>query len=119
MNHPLTMTFRILALAPQVHVRDATGATVCYVRQKLLRLKEHVEVFADESQSRLLYEIRADRMIDFSATYRFAAAAGGRCGGRGTTSSTSRGGNAVRSPRSIRGSRSPIGCSTASPACPS
>jgi len=59
MNHPLTMTFRILALAPQVHVRDATGATVCYVRQKLLRLKEHVEVFADESQSRLLYEIRA------------------------------------------------------------
>jgi hypothetical protein len=38
MNHPLTMTFRILALAPQVHVRDATGATVCYVRQKLLRL---------------------------------------------------------------------------------
>lgn len=76
MNYPLTMTFRILALAPQMHVRDATGATVCYVRQKLLRLKEHVEVFADESQSRLRFDIRADRMIDFSATYRFADAAG-------------------------------------------
>lgn len=76
MLYPLTMTFRILALAPQVHVRDATAATVCYVRQKLLRLKEHVEVFADESRSRLLYDIRADQMIDFSATYRFADAAG-------------------------------------------
>ncbi len=76
MHFPLTMTFRILALAPQVHVRDLQGTTVFFVRQKLMRLKEHVEVFADESRSRLLYDIHADRMIDFSATYRFTDAAG-------------------------------------------
>ena len=68
MNYPLQMRFKILALAPQIHVTDSTGATVCYVRQKMFRLKENVSVFRDETQKTLLCEIKADRIIDWSAS---------------------------------------------------
>ena len=44
------MTFKILALAPQIQARDAGGALLCYVWQKLFRLKEAVTVYRDEAQ---------------------------------------------------------------------
>jgi len=71
MSYPLQLRFKILALAPQVYVQDATGAEVCYVKQKLLRLREKVEVFTDSSRSTLLCTIQADRIIDFNACYAF------------------------------------------------
>lgn len=71
MQYPLQMSFKILAVAPQVFVRDATGATICFVRQKLFKLKENVVVFSDESKSQVLCEIKADRIIDWSANYHF------------------------------------------------
>ena len=39
---PLELTFKILAIAPQIRVKDAEGNPVLYVKQKLLKLKEHV-----------------------------------------------------------------------------
>ena len=71
MQYPLNMSFKILALAPQIYVRDATGNTVCYVKQKMFKLKEAISVFADDSKSNLLCEIKADRIIDWSANYHF------------------------------------------------
>ncbi|HEX8432508.1 MAG TPA: hypothetical protein VF625_14555, partial [Longimicrobium sp.] len=62
MRFPLNLTFKILALAPQVFVRDADGELQLYVRQKALKLKEAVTVFADEAQTRVLYTINADRI---------------------------------------------------------
>ena len=35
-----------------------------------------ISVFADREQSRLLYSVEADRVLDFSARYRFADAVG-------------------------------------------
>ncbi len=69
MNYPLHFSFKIVALAPQIFVMDASGQTLMYVKQKLLKLKEAINVFADKSQSELLYTIGADRVIDFSARY--------------------------------------------------
>ena len=76
LNYPLNMSFKLLALAPQIYVRDADGNTVCYVKQKLLKLKEAVTVFSDDSQQKVLCEIKADRVIDFSANYPFYDAQG-------------------------------------------
>lgn len=76
MNFPLTFRFKIVAIAPQVHVQDATGATVCYVKQKLFKLKENIVVYADESKSRIVCEIKADRIIDFSGNYSFVTGDG-------------------------------------------
>lgn len=65
------MTFKVAALAPQIYVHDAEGTPLCYVRQKLFKLKEHISVFKDEGKTQLISEIHADRIIDFSAAYHF------------------------------------------------
>ena len=77
MKYPLSLTFKILALAPQVYVRDADGNLRMYVRQKAFKLKEAVSVFSDEQQTSLLYRIEADRVFDFRAHYRFTDAGSG------------------------------------------
>ena len=76
MDYPLTLSFKIIALAPQVYVRDAAGRELLYVRQKLLKLRERIQVFADSSQSRQIYEINADRILDWNARYTFTDAGG-------------------------------------------
>jgi uncharacterized protein YxjI len=81
MQYPLTFRFKLFALASQIFVTDAAGQSVCYVKQKMFKLKEAVNVFTDESQQNLLCRISADRILDFSAFYRFTDAAGESFGG--------------------------------------
>ena len=76
MNYPIDLSFKILALASQIYMRDANGNLVGYVKQKLFKLKEDIGVFADENKTNLLFNIKADRIIDFSASYSFYDAAG-------------------------------------------
>jgi hypothetical protein len=76
MDYPLTFRFKILALAPQIKVIDSAGNTFCYVRQKMLKFKEHIEVFSDTDRLNLMANIHADRIIDFSATYQITGANG-------------------------------------------
>ena len=47
MNYPLDLSFKILAIAPQISVSDANGALVLYVKQKAFKLKEDVTIYAD------------------------------------------------------------------------
>lgn len=76
MDYPLEFRFKLLALAPQIQVKDAGGALRMHVRQKLFKLKEAVTVFADEQQQVQLARIEADRILDFNARYRFTSATG-------------------------------------------
>ena len=76
MRFPLELRFRILAVAAQASLRDATGHLLCYVKQKAFTLKEAVTVFGDEAQQQPLYRINADRVIDISAQYRIDDMAG-------------------------------------------
>lgn len=76
MRFPLTLSFKKVALAPQIYVRDADGALRLYVKQKLMKLKEAVNVFGDEAQTQLLYTINADRILDVKARYTIRDAAG-------------------------------------------
>lgn len=69
MQFPLKLTFKVLAVAPQITVTDASGQTIFYVKQKLFKLKEAITVYSDSTQSQALYKINADRVIDFSAKY--------------------------------------------------
>ncbi len=71
MYFPLKLTFKIMALAPQISVYDANGTLLFYVKQKMFKLKEAITVFSDQSQTQPLYTISADRIIDFSARYHF------------------------------------------------
>ncbi len=74
------MSFKILAIASQIYIRDSSGQLVGYVKQKLFKLKEDINIYADEEQTKHLYNIKADRVIDFSARYSFTDASGSHIG---------------------------------------
>ena len=76
MHFPLELNFKKVALNPQVKVSDASGNVVLYTKQKAFKLKEAVTVFADVEQTRPLYTINADRVLDFNAKYNIADASG-------------------------------------------
>ncbi|MEX2610941.1 MAG: hypothetical protein WEA24_13410 [Gemmatimonadota bacterium] len=80
MSYPLTLRFKILAIARQLAVEGADGRLLMYVKQKAFKLKEAITVFADREQTRPLYRIKADRIIDFSATYAIEDADGAQLG---------------------------------------
>ena len=69
LHFPITLRMKVMAIAPQFYVRDKHNRQIAYVRQKLFKLKENIRVFADEQQTRLMYSIKADRIIDFNAAY--------------------------------------------------
>ena len=72
-TYPLKLSFKLIAMAPQIYVRDANGQNLMYVKQKLLKLKEDIGVFTDESKQQQLFNINADRVIDWSARYHFTS----------------------------------------------
>ena len=81
MQYPITLSFKIIALAPQIYVKDATEKPLLYVKQKLFKLREQIHVYRSEAKTEELFEIRADRVIDFSARYGFTDPTGTELGG--------------------------------------
>ena len=86
---PLQLTFKISTLSNDFIAQDANGTMIAYVRQKMMRLIEEVQVFTNESRSDLMYTIRANKWLDFSAAYTFSNSSGyetGRVVRKGWTS---------------------------------
>jgi hypothetical protein len=69
LKFPINLTFNIATVSNDFSALDAEDRVIAYVRQKLFKLKEDIEVFSDESRSEVNYKIKADRWIDFSAAY--------------------------------------------------
>ncbi len=80
MSYPLVLRFKKIAIARQLAVEDNRGQLMLYVKQQAFKLKEAVTVYADREQTRPLYRINADRVIDFSATYHITDAGGAALG---------------------------------------
>jgi len=71
LQFPLNLTFKINTLSNDFTIKDANDMTVAYVRQKMLKLIEEIQVFSDESRSEQIYTIKANQWLDFSASYAF------------------------------------------------
>ncbi|MGC4046630.1 MAG: hypothetical protein QM758_22795 [Armatimonas sp.] len=71
MNYPLELKFKILALASEATVTDATGQVVMYVKQKAFKLKQDIQIFSDATQTRQIYTIKADKVLAVNANYHF------------------------------------------------
>lgn len=80
LQFPLSLTFKITTLANDFVAKDAMGNTLGFVRQKILKLVDEVQVFTDETKTALKYTIKANKWIDFSATYTFTNAQGREVG---------------------------------------
>ena len=73
LSYPLDLSFKIATIGTRVRVVDAAGRQVAYVRKKKFKLKEDVRVYEDEDQRDLLFRIKADRVVDFGASYAISA----------------------------------------------
>ncbi|MCG8650476.1 MAG: hypothetical protein MI861_11630 [Pirellulales bacterium] len=76
MQYPIELSFKLLTLGQRITATDASGKMLMFIKQKMFKLKEKVEIFSDDSQSNLMFQIEADRVIDFSANYHFTDAVG-------------------------------------------
>jgi len=83
MNYPLSLSFKIIALSPQATVRDADGNIICHMKQKIFRLREKVEVYADVKKTELVATIQANKILDWSARYTFRDGEGNEIGSVG------------------------------------
>jgi hypothetical protein len=72
MQYPLNLRFKLLGLAPRIIVTDANGTERLFVNQKILNLREDIRIYNNSKKEQEVFRIKADRIIDFSATYRFA-----------------------------------------------
>jgi len=68
-QYPIKFSFKITTLSNDFTAIDATGATVAYVRQKMFKLKEAITVYSDTSKSDILFTIKANKWLDWSAAY--------------------------------------------------
>ncbi|RPI24415.1 MAG: hypothetical protein EHM61_17110 [Acidobacteria bacterium] len=78
--YPLDLSFKVLSIHTRLSVADANGRLILYVRPKAFRLRESINVFADEQQSKLMFHMEADRIMDFSAAYQMTDASGAPVG---------------------------------------
>jgi uncharacterized protein YxjI len=89
LSYPLDLSFKIVTIGTRIRIKDAAGRQVAYVRKQKFKLKENVGVYSDEAQSNLLFRMKADRMLDFSARYAISGPDGhpiGAVGRRGMKS---------------------------------
>jgi len=76
LQFPLALSFKIVSFGGRIFVLEAPGNVALYVKQKHFKLKESIEVYSNEDESQLLYRIKADRILDWSANYEFTTADG-------------------------------------------
>jgi len=70
-QYPLNFKFKISTLSNDFVITDANNNIVSYVKQKMFKLKEDILCYQDESKSKVIYRIKANKWLDFSATYAF------------------------------------------------
>ncbi len=66
---PVTFQFKISSFSNDFTATDVNGKTIAYVKQKMFKLKEDIKIYNDESKTKVNYNIKADRWLDFSAAY--------------------------------------------------
>ncbi len=79
-EYPLNFKFKIGTISNDFVITDANNFTVGYVRQKMFKFVDEIQVFEDSTKSELFYTIKANKWIDFSASYIFTDANGQQIG---------------------------------------
>ena len=80
LQYPIRFSFKISTLSNDFVARDATGKTVAYARQKMFKLKEAITIYESDSRRNVLFTIKANKWLDWSAAYSIYNAAGTEIG---------------------------------------
>ncbi|MGJ8684741.1 MAG: hypothetical protein ACSHWW_08960 [Nonlabens sp.] len=69
LDYPIKFSFKVTTLSNDFTAKNSQGQTIAYVKQKMFKLKEAVNVYSDESKTRVLFTIAANKWLDWSAAY--------------------------------------------------
>lgn len=79
-QYPIRFSFKITTLSNDFTATDASGHTIAYVKQKMFKLKEAITVYSDTSKTKVLFTIKANKWLDWSAAYSMLDANGTEIG---------------------------------------
>lgn len=80
LNFPIKLVFKLFAFVPQIFIYDMAGNEKMYIYQRYWKIKEKIEIFSNSKREQKLYEINADRIIDFSPIFTITNATGAKVG---------------------------------------
>ena len=58
LKYPLDLRFKLLTFGQRITATDAEGRTLMFIKQKMFKLKEKVEIYSDTSQSNLIFTLQ-------------------------------------------------------------
>ena len=73
---------KVLALANQYWIEDGRGNVLGYTKQKMLRLREDIRIYADESMTRELFWIHQEQVLDAWGTFAVVDTTANLCVGK-------------------------------------
>jgi len=73
---------KVVAIADQYWIEDGRGTQLGYSRQKLLRIKEDIRIFADDSMTREVFRIKQENIGDAWGTFAVVDSATEACVGK-------------------------------------
>ena len=60
---------KVIAITNQYWIEDAQGRSLGYSKQKLIRIKESIRIFTDDSMSSELFRIQQEQIMDMWGTF--------------------------------------------------
>ena len=73
---------KIVAIANQYWIEDQEGHSLGYTKQKLIRIKEDIRIYSDDSMSAEVFRIKQEQIVDMWGTFAIIDSATDICVGK-------------------------------------
>ncbi len=73
---------KVVAIANQYWIEDSQGRVLGYARQKIVRIKEKIPVFSDDSMKQEIFRIQQEQIADMWGTFAVLDSATNACVGK-------------------------------------
>jgi uncharacterized protein YxjI len=73
---------KVIAIANQYWIEDASGARLGFSRQKIIRIKENIRIFTDDSMTTEIFRIQQEQIMDMWGTFAVIDSATNTCVGK-------------------------------------
>ncbi|HEX9909186.1 MAG TPA: zinc ribbon domain-containing protein [Thermoplasmata archaeon] len=73
---------KVIAIANQYWIEDAQGRQLGFSRQKIIRIKENIRIFTDDSMTSEIFRIQQEQIMDMWGTFAVLDSATNACVGK-------------------------------------
>ncbi|MCJ7490000.1 MAG: hypothetical protein MUO87_07670 [Thermoplasmata archaeon] len=73
---------KVIAIANQYWIEDARGSKIGFSRQKIIRIRENVKIFSDDTMTTELFHIQQEQVMDMWGTFAVVDSTTNACVGK-------------------------------------